>query len=527
MRLQCASLFPRLAALIISTAAVCSGQDSTSQERVPQKSQPDPLVVTQPQPMLRSTTRLVIVDVVATDKEGNFIPDLRQEDFVVIEDGKPQKVSDFSVHRPTSSAQATAALPHNVVGNNPPANGNSCLNVILLDAINTDFSNHAYAQDMLIKYLDAGPAIQPTAVFALDGKLRMLHDFTTDPKALRDVLAHFVPQGPTHIPDVYSAASPFTRRGSFQVTGHGRQVTFQSFNYLAKALAGYPGRKNLLWVSEGFPLNLFPDALMGEQIVTTEDYSPLVEKIADNLMDAQVALYPIDAAGVGKDDRFSARTAMESMAERTGGKTFYNRNDIDTGVRTSMNDGASYYTLEYYPANKEWNRKFRNIEVKLDRPGAKLRYRQGYYALGPNNATVDDAAVSTDFSRAMDLDAPSATGVRFLAQVQTLEGKGTSKITVAFAIDPHTIQFQLGNDDLEHAAVNCVVWAYPGKGDPIRSEGGSTAALKKDVYLELLKSRLPCQRSVELKPGHYKLRLGVMDRTSNLMGSTTFEIAVP
>jgi VWFA-related protein len=518
--------FARLSALVFSLVLIASAVAQDAQTSP--KPQPDPLVVFQSQQVLRSTTRLVVVDVVVTDEKGNFIPDLKAEDFIVNEDGKPQKISDFSVHHPGATAQAPAPLPANVTGNNPLYSSNSCMNVILLDAINTDFSNHAYAQDMLIKYLETGPPIQPTAVFALDGKLRMLHDFTTDTKALRDALAHFVPQGPQHIADVYAAASPFSRRGSFQVTGHGRQLTFQSFNYLARALAGYPGRKNLLWLSEGFPLNLFPEALMGEQVVAIEDYSPMVERIADALMDAQVALYPIDAAGVSKDDRFSARTAMESMAERTGGRTFYNRNDIDMGVRTSMDDGSSYYTLEYYPLNKDWNRKFRSIQVKVDRASTKLRYRQGYYALGPNSTAHTDATTAaTDFSHAMDLDFPSSTSVRFLAEVTPPSAKTQNKLVVKFAIDPHTIAFEKQSDDLQHAAVSCVVWAYPGKGEPVRSEGGATAAVKADVYQQLIRSRFPCQRTMELKPGHYKLRLGVLDRATNLIGSTTTEVTIP
>lgn len=515
----------RFAALALSLVLV--GSTAAQDSQPGQKPQPDPLTVFQSQQVLRSTTRLVVVDVVVTDDKGNFIPDLKPEDFTVTEDGKPQTISDFSFHHPVAAA-APAPLPANIAGNNPISNNNSCMNVILLDAINTDFSSRSYAQDMLIKYLESGPAIQPTAVFALDGKLRMLHDFTTDTKALRDALAHFRPTGPAHIPDVYSAASPFSRRGTYQVTGQGRQLTFQSFNYLARALAGYPGRKNILWLSEGFPLNLFPEALMGEGIVMTEDYSPMVEKIADTLMEAQVALYPIDSAGVSINDRFPARTAMESMAERTGGKTFYNRNDIDMGVRTSMDDGSSYYTLLYYPSNKVWDRKFRHIQVKLDRASVKLRYRQGYYALGPVASTrSDDSTASRDFSKAMDLDFPSSTAVRFLAEVVPPSEKTQNKLVVAFGIDPHTIAFEKGGDGLEHAILICVVWAYPKKGDPVRSEGESTAALKEDVYQQLMRSRYPCKRTLDLKSGHYNLRLGVMDRTSNLIGSTTTEVNIP
>src|SRR5207253_1708927 len=147
--------------------------------------------------------------------------------------------------------------------NAPGYTGNSCLNIILLDAINTDFSNHAYAQEMLIKYLGASPTIQPTAVYALEQHLRLLHGFTTDTKELREVLAKYRPMNtPTHLPTVEAAASPFQRRGSFQASPLGRLAAFEGMAFLAHSLAGYPGRKNLIWISEGFPVNLFPESLM-------------------------------------------------------------------------------------------------------------------------------------------------------------------------------------------------------------------------------------------------------------------------
>src|SRR5258708_6466764 len=170
-------------------------------------------------------------------------------------------------------------------------------------------------------------------VVSVEGKWRLLHDFTTDTKALRDVLANFKPQGPTHIATVDAAASPFGRSGSFQPTGLGRNATCNAMSFLAKALGGYHGRKNLIWLSEGFPINLFPDATIGAGTMAIEDYAAVSEQIADDLMNAQVALYPIDASGVSINDRFSTRTAMISMSERTGRKTFYNRNGLDMGLR--------------------------------------------------------------------------------------------------------------------------------------------------------------------------------------------------
>ncbi|HEX4605361.1 MAG TPA: VWA domain-containing protein, partial [Candidatus Angelobacter sp.] len=439
--------------------------------------------------------------------------------------GKPQKISDFSYHHPSSSRAPARALAPNVISNAPEFSANSCLNVILLDAINTDFSNHAYAQDMLVKYLDSGPTIQPTAVFALQGKLTMLHDFTTDTKVLRDVVAHYQFQGPTHLPDVYTAASPFQRRGSFQANPRARSLTASSMLFLARILGGYPGRKNLIWLSEGFPINLFPDMTAGDQVLLIEDYSPLAERIADALMDAQVALYPIDAAGVSINDRFPARTAMLSMAERTGGKTFYNRNDIDLGIRTSIDDGAAYYTIEYYPQNRVWDTKFRRIELKLTSRHSQLRYRQGYYALGPTGGSP--SSPTDTFSHALDRDAPTSAMVLFEASVLPPSAQTQNKVVVSFGVDPHTLAFQRESDDLQHASISCVVWAYPPKGDPVRAEGNSTAALKEDAYQQIMHSYFPCQRSLVLKPGHYTLRLGVLDETTNLIGTMTTQLNVP
>jgi VWFA-related protein len=505
--------------LALSAASYPQTEAGSSQ---PSQKKPEP--VFQSQSVLRATTRLVVLDVVALDAKGQPVTDLKADDFTVLEDGKPEKLSDFSFHQPGAGTGPVRAPAPGILSNAPQFSSNSCLNVVLLDGINTDFSSHAYAQDMLVRYLDTNPPIQPTAVYALEGKLTMLHDFTTDTRALRDVVAHFKYQGPIHIDNVYAAASPFGRRGTNQVTTHGRALTASSMLFLAHTLAGYPGRKNLIWLSEGFPINLYPEMAAGENALIIEDYTPLAEKIADELMNAQVALYPIDAAGLSINDRFPARTAMESMSERTGGKTFYNRNDIDVGIRTSLDDGATYYTLEYYPQNRTWDAKFRRIELKLTRPEIRMRYRQGYYALGPANR---GDMVTEAFSHAMDRDAPTSAGIRFQARVVLPSAQTQGKAVVNFGIDPHTMAFQKDPDDLEHANISCVVWAYPSKGEPVRAEGQSKAALKPDEYQQVMRSYYPCQRSLTLKPGHYIFRLGVLDEITSLIGTITTQVTVP
>ena len=71
---------------------------------------------------------------------------------------------------------------------------------------------------------------------------------------------------------------------------------------------------------------------------------------------------------------------MRTLAERTGGRAFYNNNDLAAAMRQATKDARLSYVLAYYPSHTEWNGKFRQIKLKVDRPGVKLLYRHGYFA---------------------------------------------------------------------------------------------------------------------------------------------------
>ena len=505
-------------------------------------------------PVLKTNTRLVVVDVVVTDAESHAISGLDARDFTVQEDGHPQKISGFSFQQAgTRVTQVALHLPPNVVSNIPRQKANS-LNVVLLDTLNGDFAGHVAAQDALIRFLDSAQLTQPMAIFSMQEKLVMLHDFTTDSAALKAVVQKFRPPARNNGSEsTESRISAFTTKGDYHTDDRNIEATLNQLHLLARTLAGYPGRKNVIWLSESFPLVLAPETAAQDSIsaasqggsVTaptrepttftairdsnvSNSYAALVKKLADSLMIAQVAIYPVDSTGLGKDDHLGSQHTMSELAYSTGGRAFFNSNDLEVSLRTSLDDGSSYYTLTYYPDNKEWNGKFRTISIKATRPGAKLRYRLGYYAIDPNAASKEETkAASEDFSRALTLDAPSVTAVLFEASVVLPSDKTQGKVVVNFGIDPHTLAFDRSSDGLEHASVNCVVWAFSGKGDPIRSEGNRTASLKESEYQQIMNSYFPCQRSISLKPGHYMLRLGVLDSSTNQMGTTTTEVTVP
>jgi hypothetical protein len=253
-----------------------------------------------------------------------------------------------------------------------------------------------------------------------------------------------------------------------------------------------------------------------------------VERVANAMMNAQVAIYPVDCSGVAQNSRANAVSTMRVLADRTGGKTYINRNDVDMGVRTSMDDGATYYTLEYYPQNKTWDGKFRVIQVKTTQAGATLRYRQGYYALNPGEQKKEgESDLARRLSNALSPDMPAATGILFQAGVTPPAGKATP-VMVNFAIDPHTLAFDRRADGLAHASLSCAVVAYSEKGSLVKKEINSvTAALNAGDFEKVMQGYFPCKRSIELKPGRYRLTLGVVDERSGLLGTTMATVTVP
>ena len=111
-----------------------------------------------------------------------------------------------------------------------------------------------------------------------------------------------------------------------------------------------------------------------------------------------------------------------------------------------MEDGSTYYTLGYYPENKVWDGKFRRITVKVARPGIKLHYRAGYYAVEPQSyAKLDTAQKGDDLADAMSLNFPVSTALLFQAMVvPSVGGKQEQGPGSNYAVDPHGLTFESG-----------------------------------------------------------------------------------
>jgi VWFA-related protein len=494
-----------------------------------------------PEYVFRTTTRLVVLDIVAADAQGRTVSDLKPDEVHIFENGKEQTKRDFSFLQPNpeqAAQQVNLHLSPDVYTNVQQYKGNSSYNIILLDVLNTSFPNLAFAHEQLIKYLDTTPPSQPTAIFALGNKLWLLHDFTTDHEALKESIRKFKGQGSQLVTTSSEDGKEYKHKSTFTTMGADRVwATLDAFRSMARIMGAYKGRKNLIWISESFVVDTMPNMEPKRGPLLMDDYSREVEMMSDALMEAQIAIYPVDPAGLSGDafrpmlNRYGAQSSLREMAERTGGRAFMNRNDLDLGIRSSIDDGSSYYTTSYTPANKIWDGKMRKIEIKTTRPGVKLRYREGYYAVDPSilpGSKKEVKQTSIDFAQALDPDVAVSTGLLFQAHVLPPSAATHNRVMVKFAVDPHTVAFNKKEDGLEHAEVSCIAWAFPVKGKPIGSGGGTVnAQLDAETFNKVMQSALPCSQSLDLVPGNYMLRLGIIDQLSKRIGALTAWVTVP
>src|SRR5258708_5687054 len=339
-----------------------------------------------PLPVIKATTRLVAVDVVALDNQGRPVTDLKAGDFTVLEENEEQEIKVFSFQHPAPADAVSdrSKLPRNVFTNAPSFRSNSSFNVLLLDAVNTQFENQAYAQQEIQAFLKKMPSEQPVAIYAMEGtKVRLLQDFTTDVALLQSAAKKFRGQSslllsrPSDTAGLRGGMASVMQRVEADRIRFRADYTVAALTYIAQTLAGYPGRKNLIWISEAFPFDVRSD-LQVSGAINLESHDEDVAKAANALINSQVAIYPLDPRGLSAPSFFSASNSgrdsngqalkgadlqnalsdesnalwedhgtMNEMASRTGGRAFYNRNDLAESIRRSIDYASTHSTLGY------------------------------------------------------------------------------------------------------------------------------------------------------------------------------------
>ncbi len=381
-------------------------------------------------PTIRVTAREVLLDVLVIDKNGQPVTGLNASDFSVAEEGEAQIIRRVNEHRAMDTeamSKLTAApeLPPNTFTNFTPVRNTNASIVLLLDAMDSPVEAQMAMRQQLIdflKHMQPGP---PVAIFQLDTEMRLIQGFTSDPKVLlaaaeskRDMpsLAK-----PTAAPRSYAGDAVY-RRTLMEILRDG-------MHDLGSYLAGYPGRKNLIWFTGRVPMTRtgmgfgypFGDGM------TVSDSEDETHALTDVLTVSHVAVYPVDTRGLMVMPRsmtaasarnpgpmaippmgYASHANMEVVARETGGKAYYDSNDFTRVIEDVIRTGSSYYTIAYATTNTKWNGELRRIAVTVDRPDVEVRHKEGYRAYSLDKR--EEKGIAAIEKRAADQAEQQASG---------------------------------------------------------------------------------------------------------------------
>jgi VWFA-related protein len=306
---------------------------------------------TEPTPTIHVTSRLVVLDVVVTDANGNPVHGLQPSDFTLIEEGTPQSLASFTEHGATDLAGPASPLPPNTFAVQPPPTEDQTKTVIVLaDSTNQNpnpktpefpsgtVANTGYVRNDITSFLKTAPSTLPVAIVRLDWQgMHLVQGLTTDRTALTEAIASKRMEPPLGFPVRFTHAP-------------GGPV-----HQLVRYVQSIPGRINLVWITYG-------GGLPGDPVHDFPDLANVVHDLngSSNVLHlSRVAPYPIPL----NQQFLGPNTPLGQMATAAGGHLYL------TGIRQALNEiaatGSDYYTISYVPTNPDWNGAFRKIKVSI------------------------------------------------------------------------------------------------------------------------------------------------------------------
>jgi VWFA-related protein len=451
-----------------------------------------------------------MVNVVVNDKHGKPVDDLHRDDFVLRDNGQEQKIAMFALEEAGEAANTRVSLPAHLTFTNRPGPGGTAVTAFLFDELNTRLTDQQLAKSDFLHYLRNLPPTERVAVFVLGDSLSLLHDFSQDMASLLDAINRH-----TNRVNPEAAASQAAGVSSNSLTGD-RTTTAQWDGFLQSSnrpyadyaeteratrtaaaletvaghLQGIPGRKTLIWISGGFPIQLglhgssdsIPQSDPGARQSTRRgagagatgsaksgaktggnepsnstassssaaelpgtglSFESDVARAIRALNEADVAVYPVDARGVmvaaafqadrssygkrnkppkaGSAQDFNYET-LETLAVETGGRAFHHINDLSAAIREAAGDARVSYSLAFYPSTDRLDNSYHRLDVSVQRPGLRARYRPGYVA-------TKDAAVAPSLAEA--IASPIAlSGIGFTAHLDPVDGGYKLSLTI-------------------------------------------------------------------------------------------------
>ena len=536
-------------------------------------------------PSFPSQVDVVTVDVVVLDRNGDPVGNLQASDFVVTEDGRPQKLIQFEAVALPESAPAASATMRSRVATNDAAPGPRSF-VLVFDNANMTPLNVERVKDAVARFLQTGlrPGDQLTLVPTGGGawwtarmpegaadaaaflkRLKGLRpidtssDYISDYEAMRLslyrddrigalVARRFYENGA--VPDSMSprqvaaldigGGHPLVRAKAAAVWQNalGRlNATLGALERVVESLAAARGRKSVLLISEGFVFDtsvgafreLARDALRANAVLYFVDARRLTGLSASGSAEQARATMEQDVGEALRNEQLETDGAR-SIAADSGGFTV-KATDLAAGMRRIARESRAYYLLGYQSTNANRDGKFRGIKVELTGGrGLEVRARKGYYAPGGDKPRSEVKGLPPEIRSPLDSPFDDA-GIPLRLASYVLRPATAGKVTVLLAaeVDPSGVALRSKGARFEGALETTFLVSARDSGETFHQERRLDLSLPPDVKARLEGTGIPVLRDFELPPGSYQARLLVKDPGSGRIGTVRqqFEVADP
>jgi VWFA-related protein len=540
----------RLAALLVALAGagLLAGQNPPPQPATPQT------------PTFKVRVDYVEVDALVTDRQGQFVRDLKKEDFQVLEDGKPQTIANFGlvdipIERADRPLYAAAPIEPDVRTNERPFDGR--VYVMVIDDLHTLFgrSNRVKiaARQFIQRNLGANDLM---AVVHTGGPIDANQEFTSNKRLLLaavDRVSGLKVQSATlgRTEEYYRTrdqrqAGDAVNDPDEAERGFKARSTLETLRGVADWFGGVRGRrKSILFVSEGIDYDI-------NDVFNNNSASTIIDETRELIAaatKANVSVYGIDPRGLTDlgDESITVQSfpddtslgigsgslqnevrlsqdSLRTISDETGGFAVVNRNQFDTAFGRIVQDNSSYYVLAYYPPTDKPGR-FHKIEVRVTRPGLTVRSRRGYALPKVKAASTANKPASTVSAEVRDaLDSPiPVSGLTM--HVFAAPFKGTApNASVLFGVE-------MRGRDLKPAANDKLELSYIALDAQGKIRGGNTDAitlnLKPETKARVDQTGIRLLNRLELPPGRYQMRFAAHDSNGGTVGSVLYDLEVP
>jgi len=524
-------------------------------------------------PVFTSTTRLVEFSLIALDKHGKAIADLKKEEVEVLEKGKRRDLAFFRFDGAPDSKRAEQPLPPGIFTNRVEYSPGPPRNVValVLDTLNTATQDQMWVRAQLMRYLKTLSPETRVAVYHLGNQLRVLHDFTDDAAALRARIAKDSLQLPLQVTadmdrtireaeqliamfpdDPFLAESLKTQIETemlynAQVRQRKVEMTLAAMGSLGAHLTGIPGRKNMVWIGGGISMLTITGAMGFGPMGGIQSHETIIREASQKLAQQNIALYVVDAKGLtGPTDanasmggasplpgrgRFERQQQAEqisadplpaanTIAGITGGRVIRNTNDPASGMRQAEQDVRGAYTVGFYAAG-EPDGKWHSLKVRVKRPGVKVVCREGFLAEAGGALLAEWTPNDWQSAARNPL---GSTAIALDARCGPAQGGDQPTLMLILQIDPRHLHFQ---KDAEGMFANVEI------GVAEKMPSGQTSFFRETGQYRFTQEQLATARSNSVRytrswvpaPGIASVRVIVRDRVTGRYGTLEVPVA--